>query len=359
MDGVVPSGAVQRIVVSLLVLLCACPATRAPTVATDVPACVADAARAVKTQGSFDPAGAVAELLETHDVVAVGEFHRLVEEIRFFADVVGHATGAFDVGMELLPATRQADLDDLVTSADFEEWRWWRILGDRHQLVPMDAAEYVAVPRAVWEANRTRDVPIRLVGLLPDCRLESRPSVEATLDCFRDRDATMAEIAEREVLGRGRKLLVSAGTFHVGRTGEGTFTEQLAARSVATVLLAGPVEGDGEGWDAACGGLFRSLHAALGRAFWVPTAPLDLDGCSARGFDSVVELGPATIGPTAPDGVAFSALGAAPLASWDRFRTELLNEPARGDAETWRLETARELMRFTDRAEPTPKACPD
>jgi len=358
MSGVVPSAAMNRVLGFAFLLLLGCPSTRSQAPPADVPECIAEPVQAVLERGSFDPVGAVVAALETADVVAVGEFHRLVGEIRFFADVVGRASGTFDVAMELLPASRQADLDALVTAESFDERTWWSIVGDRHQLVPMDAAEYVEIPRAVWRANRARgDEPIRLIGLLPDCRLESHPSREAVIDCFRGRDDAMAAIARREALDRGRTVLLGAGSLHIAPLAAG-----LGDLRFVGVVLAGPVDDSGLGWGSTCGGLFRSMHGALGRPFAVPVSGLRLPAdCVSTGVDTVVELGPVARmpPPSAPDGLAFTAIGPDALLSWDRFRGEFLSEPPRGDAENWRLETARELLRFTDREEPPPRACPD
>lgn len=363
---------------AVLVLALGCAATQ-PSPPVDVPACIASEAKEVQRSGSFDPVGAVAQEVSSADVVAVGEFHRIVAEIEFFAQVIGRSRGPFDVGLELLPASRQNDLDALVTAETFESWTWWSIVGDRHDLKPLDFAEYEAIPRAVWEANRARpDDPIRLVGLLPDCRVASHPSREAVIDCFRDRDASMAAIAEEEVLGKGRRLLLGAGTFHVARRMEDpdsepwpTVTGVLAkTRSVRTVLLAGPIEGDGATWGALCGGLFESLHGSMGRAFVVPTARLDLSlsclGPAAGGhvpladaFDLVVELGPSTAEPSALDSVAFSAIGPAALRTWDQTRTDLYGEAPWETAEAWRLESGRELMRFTDIRSRAVSECPE
>jgi hypothetical protein len=285
--------------------------------------------------------------------------------------------------MELLPASRQADLDALVMAETFEEWGWWKVVADRHDLIPLDVAEYLEIPRAVHAANvgREGDTRIRLVGLLPDCRPGSQPSLEAVLDCFGDRDATMAKIAEDRTLQRGRRLLLSAGLFHtalrmVDPDGEAWTTtgRELAARhDVASILLSGPIDRGGLQWGTLCDGWFRALGASLGRPFAVPTEalprlPLSCIGDDAgpslalsAAFTAVVELGPSGVmaDPTPPDGVAFSAIGRDAVRSWDRFRYELLGKEPRGTPEAWRTEVARELMRFSETEEAPAEACPD
>ena len=63
--------------------------------------------------------------------------------------------------------------------------------------------------------------------------------------------------------------------------------------------------------------------------------------------------------PSTPlDGYAFTAIGPEALAVWDHFREQLMHEPARGDADAWRTEAARALVRFQETPEPAVEACP-
>jgi hypothetical protein len=350
-----------------------------------VPACVADQVRGVRKAGSFDPVGVAADELKRREVLAIGEFHRLVGEIRYLTAVIERAAAVgtvFDVGMELLPQVRQADLDALVTASEFEERDYFSLIGSRHDLIPLDVAEYLEIPRAVWTANQTRegDARIRLVGLSPPCTFAEQFGPESVLDCFRQRDATMAEIAEREVLGRGRRLLLSAGRFHAATRWEDedgepwtTVAGVLARkRDVGSILLSGPVDWGGLEWRAMCGGIFRSVGAALGRSYAAPMHVFrDLpfsclgddaggDASITAGYTTVVELGPIAEmpAPSPLDGYALSAIGPESLAEWDRFRERLMHKPARGDADGWRVEIARSLVRFTETSEPSVQECP-
>ena len=176
---------------------------RLPGPTTGQTSCVGPELAALVEQPS--PVAFTLEKLRDHRVVALGELHRLAPQIQFVADVVA---------MEILPSYRQPDLDRLVRSASFDDALYYNIMGDAYILGPLQFDDYRDVVRAVWKQNQNRAHPIRLVGLMPDCRLATTGGREQSLACEDSRDEMMAKVAQDQTLAAGRALLLYSGNRH-------------------------------------------------------------------------------------------------------------------------------------------------
>ena len=294
---------------------------------------------------------AVARLRE-NDVLALGEFHGLAPQIQLVSDVLIAASAAgldVDLGAELLPASRQAQLDAMTSAEAWDEAVWPEVVAGRPLLGPLALADYLEPVKAVWSASRAR--PSRVVGLSPACDFASVGDADAAVNCLADREVFMAERASSEVLARGRKLVFSAGFNHVSRRaaqggdidGPTALARLSEGHKSVAVLLAGPVSQGADGsWVRACDGLFDVVGAAHGGAPYAadlrqpPWDGLTLsclgegEGALSQAFDAVIWLGePSAAPPPRPLPAAFfKAVGKPALTQWNRFEVELQGAPA-------------------------------
>lgn len=302
------------------------------------PACIASEIAAIPPGDA--PATWAAGLLSTADMLVLGEFHGLVPQITFTAEVARHTQDPLDLAVEILPASRQAELDALVAASDRSPAAWARIIGGKYHPLPLTVAEYDLLVEVVAEL-RTKGRDIRLVGLAPPCSTLEQPDRDAALNCLQTRDATMAR-AVLDAVDRGRKVLVLAGFAHADLSNPAMLAGHLqAARPgrVASVLIDGPLlqpEGGDGRWALACGGLFHLLEAEdprQGLALPLDIPPYDRLDCLpgdpslARSYTGVVALPPGA-GPTALPPEVFAALTDEDLTRWNRFAVELMGEPA-------------------------------
>lgn len=326
------------------------------------------------------PAEFAVEQLRNHRVLALGEMHNLAPQIQFIADVVATAADRgldFDLGMELLPSYRQPDLDRLVRSPSFDDALYYNIIGDAYILGPLQYDNYRDVVRAVWSQNQIRSHPIRIVGLLPDCRLASTGGREQSLACEDSRDEKMAELARDQTLSAGRALILYTGNRHAAvqvrrPTGEPfhnvtTFLDEQVRGQVFSILLGGPdatSKTDVDEWRSPCGGLFDLLFDELGAvpfAIDLRRAPFDRLGirCTWLGnysdansalsdaYQGYVHLMRPEDMPSvrAIPRAAYDAFSADALPGINRYLVEVLSRPpafAQFDAERWHSIARRE-----------------
>lgn len=333
--------------------------------------------------------------LRDHRVVALGELHNLAPQIHFVGDVVASAGNAgldFDLAMELLPSYRQPDLDRLVRSASFDDALYYNIIGDAYILGPLHFDDYRHVVRAVWKQNQKRAHPIRLVGLLPDCRLATTGGHEQSLACEESRDETMAKVAQDQTLAAGRALLLYSGSrhaaVHVRRpTGEPfhnvtTFLDERFPGQVFSILLGGPdapSKTDASVWLSPCGGIFDLLfdeRRAAPFAVDLRRPPFDQLGirCTWLGEygDSTSPLSDAYQGyvhlmrpedmppPRPIPRTAYDAFASDALLEINRYLVEMLSRPPtfmQRDAESWDAIARREASSWGHLRRASPDWC--
>lgn len=338
----------------LLFALISCRSPGAPPVEAPALACPAAEAFVAAARGGAPPAAWLVERARGADVLALGEFHGLAPQIQLVSEVIAEAAAAglpMDLGAELLPASRQAALDAMVSQAQWSEAPWAEVVAGRPLLGPLALADYLGPVKAAWTASRVQ--PTRVVGLSPACDFATAGDADGAVSCLMGREGFMASQAETEVLGRGRKLLLSAGFHHTARIAPPggdveapTAVARLAeGHRVYTALLAGPVaEGPDGAWVRACDGLLDAVGAARGGAPYAAdlhTPPWDglplsclgdpaATGALSSAFDAVIWLGDpaAAAGPTALSPAFFQALDPAALKQWNRFEVELQGAPA-------------------------------
>lgn len=321
---------------SLALILCAACARPAP------PSCVSDRLAAVPPDAGA--AAWVAGLYPDADVVLLGEFHGLVQQIELAAAVLALAPDPLDLAVEVLPASRQAELDALAAGGARDASAWARVIGGKYHPLPLTVAEYGRLSDAV-AAQRRAGRDVRLIGLAPPCSIDEQGGRDAAIDCLERRDALMAETLLGSVTA-GRRALALAGFAHVDLSRPETLAGRLAAARpgrVASVLLDGPfAEVDqGAAWELSCDGLFRLLDDADPRAdlavdLRAPAfAELECDGARpSRAYTGVVSLPPGAT-PTALPPEVFAAVSDADLARWNDFEQILMGQNRARDRDGW------------------------
>ncbi len=160
-----------------------------------------------------------------HDVVFLGEYHRIRHDVVLVQRLIPYLdrAGVRNLGLEFLLASDQPLIDSLLAGATYDEglarrlfwdqWPWWGY------------QEYVDILRAAWDLNHSRArgaPPFRVLGLNsrgdwsrvwkqgdlddPEIRRSVRPEGSS--------DSVMAATIQREVLAKGEKALVYSGIYH-------------------------------------------------------------------------------------------------------------------------------------------------
>lgn len=288
------------------------------------------------------------DALEAGQVVILGEHHGDPAELGLLTAVVEQARArglALDVAMELLPVRGQAPLTAL-----HSRWTpagWWQLVAARYHPEPLQLQAYGDAVAAMIAAGA------RVHALAPDCGpADAQPAtLDAAVQCFSDRDATMAA-ALAELRAPDRALLVSAGLWHGAhrRPGGQPSLAHLLEQNLQDDVLQAVVMGT-EGPDPAGPAGPPGTCAGLGRALQTDhpwTARLDappwraLPGrCLAEGENAAAGLGelfdlvavPAESGSAAPamlPPVAWEAAGPERRAAWRLLEVELMGRPDPG-----------------------------
>lgn len=171
------------------------------------------------------PEDYVLSCFDSHDIVFLGEFPKVIPHVTLVARLVPRlaAAGILDMGIEYALSDSQPALDGLLTAPAWDEARARDIIID---WVPTwGFQEYIDILRAAWEVNsrRARGArPFRVVGLNVRqewelLRTEKDARDPATVQRIMSRgipDAHMAEVILREFGRPGSKALVYCGAQH-------------------------------------------------------------------------------------------------------------------------------------------------
>ena len=167
----------------------------------------------------------LAGLFDQHSVVFLGEYGRLHEQVAFVTEALDtlHAAGVSRIGLTHLLAADQSEIDELITTEEFDRTQAERLLFNRKVLWGYE--QYVELLEAIWRINRGTepgDLPLRAVGLntQPAYRhLESPPDLEnpekmqrVFADGVPDRE--IADAVKREIVASGERALVFTAVEH-------------------------------------------------------------------------------------------------------------------------------------------------
>jgi hypothetical protein len=160
---------------------------------------------------------------KTHDVILLGEFHRIRHDPLFVQHLLPalYRNGVHLLGFEYACPEDQSRVDSLLTGRTYDESLAIGILRNLGGgMWPYQ--EYLDVFKSAWQLNsglpdgaeRFRILPMtafvdgeKLNHGSPRERLEQRARLVST-------DSIISEIVEREAIGKGKKILVYCGTHH-------------------------------------------------------------------------------------------------------------------------------------------------
>lgn len=196
-------------------------------------------------------ADTIIAMLETSDLVLVGETGYAREQVQFAADLIPRldSAGVRILGYQYADTEDQALIDGLLTAATFDEHLARQILFNH--LTVFGFQEHVDIFRAAWEINRrksSRDTPFRILALSNRLNYEAitdeddikDPAVMQAVFAAGVPDATMARILGTEVLDRGAKAVAYLQLDHaftaLNRPG---YEDDLRAVGFADVRRAG------------------------------------------------------------------------------------------------------------------------
>jgi hypothetical protein len=154
-------------------------------------------------------------------VVAVGELHRVQELADTVIALLHHprfADHLNDIVVEFGNARHQTVMDRFIGGEPVEASDLRQVWRDHTSARTIDAPIYERFFRTVRAVNRTLAAGRRIRVILADPPVNwvSTRSMD-DLRPYLDRDRHMAQVVEREVLARGRRALLLAGTAHVVR----------------------------------------------------------------------------------------------------------------------------------------------
>jgi hypothetical protein len=169
------------------------------------------------------PEGFVLDLFQRHDVVFLGEQHRIKHDLIFVQSLIPvlHEAGVHVLATEFVRREDQPLLDSLLAGSEYDESLARRI-GFR-QSVTWAYREYLDVYRAAWELNRRIDAgePLfRVLGMndSPDWshiqRPEDRESGEIMKRVWRGGGEHLWAEAILEAVDAGEKVLAHCGIHH-------------------------------------------------------------------------------------------------------------------------------------------------
>jgi hypothetical protein len=158
----------------------------------------------------------------THQLVFLGEFHRIRHDVELVQRLIPrlYEAGIHNLGIEFGAEELQADADRLVTADVYDPvlarqlmFRWSPIWGYH---------EYIELYRAAWEVNHSRPkgaAPFRIVSLgyhADFSQLQSQRTLEAMRKVFSrgDPDDFMADVIKRSFLDKNEKALIYSGKHH-------------------------------------------------------------------------------------------------------------------------------------------------
>jgi hypothetical protein len=157
-----------------------------------------------------------------HDVVFVGEMHRVRHDVELIHNLIPrlYKAGVRNLGIEFADYLDQAEIDLLITAKTYDADAARRV--QFRQFVAWGYVEYMDIYRKAWELNRSlpANAPrFRIVGLNARTRDDLRqakmtPELSRQVFPLGDGDAYMAGVIEKEFFAKNEKALVYCGAHH-------------------------------------------------------------------------------------------------------------------------------------------------
>lgn len=171
------------------------------------------------------PEDYVVSKFKDHDIVFIGEFHRIKQDPTLIQALIPllYKAGVLNLGIEFANYSDQPLIDKLINAEKYDEGLARRIAFQA--LTFWGYKEYEDIYRAAWELNRSlpKDAPrFRVVGLeySPNYKLMTVPKEQLTNEqCKKiwyngNGDEYMAGVILKEFVAKGRKALIYSGSHH-------------------------------------------------------------------------------------------------------------------------------------------------
>ncbi len=172
-----------------------------------------------------------------HQIVAIAEGHRVVEDKRFLAQLIAHpgfSKVVTDVVIEFGTSRYQATLDRYMNGDDVPLDELRKVWADTTVVNGLwDAPIYAEFLAAVRKSNGALPKARRVRVLACDPPIDwARVSALADASGYLDRDGHCTALVEREVMARRRRALLIMGDAHVARR---TITGRTATNPVTRI----------------------------------------------------------------------------------------------------------------------------
>ena len=168
------------------------------------------------------PEDYVVEKFSDHDIVFIGEYHRIRHDVELIHNLIPrlYKAGVYNLGIEFGCYEYQDKVDRLITADKYEEdlARWLQF----KQYVMWGYKEYEDIYRKAWELNQTLPAgapKFRVVGLgyrADWTALKENMTREQWQNVWLkgDPDEYMGQTVLREFVNQGKKALIYSGSHH-------------------------------------------------------------------------------------------------------------------------------------------------
>lgn len=183
---------------------------------------------------------------QTHNLVGLGDHHRMAQELDFYSALIRDphfAKGVGNVVVEFGDAAQQQTIDRYLSGKDvpYEELR--KVWADTVGWIPtVVALGYINFYAEVREVNLGLPPEQRIHVWLGDPPIDwSKITRASDLEHMPDRDRYAADLIESQILAKRRKALVIYGTFHF--YGQGSLKELVEQHYPGSFFVINPYVG--------------------------------------------------------------------------------------------------------------------
>jgi hypothetical protein len=164
-----------------------------------------------------NPEDYVIEKFRDHDIVFIGESHRVKHNLELIYNLIPrlYQAGIYNLGLEFGVNEYQDAVDRLITAEEYDEnlarlimFKWYVIWGYK---------EYMDIYKKAWELNKSlpKGAPkFRIVNLC--YRVKKIPRIELLSQILKkgDPDVFMGKMILKEFIDKGEKALIFSGSHH-------------------------------------------------------------------------------------------------------------------------------------------------
>jgi hypothetical protein len=189
---------------------------------------------------SRSPEDYVVGSLSSHDIVFLGEFYKIHQNVQLVSSLIPrlYAAGIRNLGLEYALSDDQDEIDSLLHANAWDETKARAIIFD--WVVTWGYQEYVDIFKTAWQLDHGLPAgsrPFRVLGLsvrqnweyLKTERDARDPKIVARIFAYGVPDAHMAEVIDREMVAKGQKGLIFCGMQHAFTTFRNIEYEKSAA----------------------------------------------------------------------------------------------------------------------------------